>query len=151
MATLSIKLEGLPELVRALRAMPAAVRGRVLESSVRAGAEIVARAAGQQASTAFISRTGRLLRTAQRLDRRMVRTVIRSPEYVQIDVWPRVPYAHLVEGGHRLVTRGPRRRVLGAVAPRPFIGPAFERTREQAAKVIIDTLWQRLATTWEAK
>lgn len=149
MATLSVKLEGLPELVDALRQLPVSVRGQVLEASVRAGAEVVARAAGQRAAIAFQSRTGRLLRTAQRVDRQMVRTTIRSPEHVRIEVWPRVPYAHLVEGGHRLVTRG-KRRVIGTVAPRPFVGPAFFATQEEAAKVILDSLWAKVSSTWEA-
>jgi len=168
-ATLSIKLEGMTDLLAAMRRLPVVVRGQALEGAVRRGAEVIAQAAGGQAAGAFQSRTGKLLRTARSLTARMIQVLARSPEYVLMQIWPRLPYTHLVEGGHRVVARGPgrggadratrallRRALLarraagasGVVAPRPFVGPAFEATKEAAAERVLNELWQSVEQAW---
>lgn len=54
-------------------------------------------------------------------------------------------YAHLVEGGHRMVGHRPGLVAAGAVRPRPFLRPAFERSREQAVAVIARRIAAELA------
>src|SRR3990167_4016292 len=105
-ATVTIKLEGMTELVAAMRRLPVSVRGQVLEGAVRRGAEMIAQGVGARAAGAFQSRAGKLLRTARSLTARMIQVLVRSPEHVLMQIWPRVPYAHLVEGGHRVIPRG---------------------------------------------
>jgi hypothetical protein len=154
-ATIQIKLEGMTELVQAMRRMPVEVRGQALEKAAISGAEVIAQAAAAAASGAFTSRTGKLMGVIQNL-KKMVRVLVRSPEYVLVQIWPhRVPYAHLIEGGHRLVARGSRRRragggerTLGVVAARPFVGPAYEATKEQAAQKVLDELWKSVENVW---
>ena len=158
-ATISIKLEGMTELVQALRRMPVEVRGQALEKAARSGAEVIAQAAAARAAGAFTSRTGKLMGVIVNL-RKMVRVLVRSPEYVLVQIWPhRVPYAHLIEAGHRLVargSRGPRTRrgrnaTLGMVAARSFVGPAYEATKEAAAQKVLDELWKSVEGVWTGK
>jgi len=171
-ATLEVKLEGMTELVAAMRRLPLAVRGQALEMAVRSGAELVAATAASRAQGAFRQRSGKLLRAADSMGPSMIQVLARSPEYVLIQVWPRLPYTHLVEGGHRLLARGPGRKgairgsakavqlrrallgrrkagALGQVAARPFLGPAYEATKEAAAQTILNTLWRQVDAAWQ--
>ena len=187
--TVSIKLEGMTELVAAMRRLPVEVRERKLEDAVKAGAQIVAQAVSERASGAFQSRSGKLLRAIRQgvslAQQSLIRTRVRSPEEVLVEVWPRVPYAHLIEGGHRIIARGGGREgifaerlrgrggrfvalsgtsrraqlrrallarrgagAIGQVAARPFVGPAYEATKDQAAEVIMETLWRNIERAW---
>ena len=173
-ATISLKLEGMTELVQALRRMPVEVRGKALEKAAVSGAEVIAQAAAARAAGAFTSRTGKLMGVVQNL-KKMVRVLVRSPEYVLVQIWPhRVPYAHLIEGGHRLIARGSNRRTtrgqrgasgrrarggiarasgttVGMVAARSFVGPAYEATKEAAAQKVLDELWKSVEAVWTGK
>lgn len=173
-ATIRLKLEGMTELVRALRRMPIGVRGKALEDAARSGAEIIAQAAVARAAGAFTSRSGKLMGVIQN-PKKMVRVLARSPEYVLVQIWPdRVPYAHLIEGGHRLIARGSNKRTvrgekgasgrrkrggiirgsgttLGMVAARPFVGPAYEATKDAAAQKVLDELWKSIEDVWTGR
>lgn len=173
-ATIQIKLEGMTELVQALRRMPIEVRGKALEDAARAGAEVIAQAAAARGSGVFTSRTGKLMGAIQN-SKKMVRVLVRSPEYVLVQIWPHgVPYAHLIEGGHRLVARGTNKRTtagrklasgrrargglirgsgrgLSMVAARPFVGPAYEATKDEAAQKVLDELWKSIERTWTGR
>lgn len=170
-ATVQVKLEGMKELVQALRRMPIEVRAQKLEQAAVAGATVIAQAAQARAVGAFTSRSGTLMRVVQNL-KKFVRVLSRSPEQVIVQVWPhRIPYAHLIEAGHRLIARGTNRRTkrgekgpsgrrkrggiirgsgteIGQVAARPFVGPAYDATKEQAAQRVLDELWHSIEQVW---
>lgn len=51
-----------------------------------------------------------------------------------------VKYAHLVEYGHKMVGHKPGKKVVGFVAPRPFLRPAWERNRQRVTGLILKYL-----------
>ena len=167
MDAISLRLEGFRELQSRLRAVSAAARGQALREAVFAGAAILSEAIGIEVQAAFTSHTGKLARAAVQ-----VRGITALPSVVRAEVGPRrLPYAHLVARGHRIIARGPSRKgaetdrakaarlrralkarraggSLGTVAARPFIGPAFEQQRDRIAQVMLERLWQAVHTTF---
>ena len=51
----------------------------------------------------------------------------------------KVYWGHIVEGGHRIVTKSGK--VVGYVAAKPFMQPAYERGQDAATKVIADKVF----------
>ncbi len=149
----TFRIQGLRELSDRLHALPEALGGPVLERSVRAGAELIRADAAARAPRA----TGKLARSIA------LWTLDVSRDHVSVAVGlRRLPYAHLVEFGHRMVIggrlgarrairRGPRAgqvtgggREVGFVAARPFLRPAFDELGPTALERIGAVLAQEL-------
>lgn len=54
----------------------------------------------------------------------------------------KVYWGHIVEGGHRIVT--PSGKVVGWVAAKPFMQPAYEQGQDKAAKVMGDIIFNAM-------
>lgn len=59
------------------------------------------------------------------------------------DVKPKVPYAWLVEYGHKLVRiskKTGRKIVIGFAAPKPYMRPAFEKSYQKSLQILKNEL-----------
>lgn len=121
--SVSIKIHGLRELERDLRKLPRRVQGRAVRNAARAGGIIVRRRARELAPR----RTGNLRRSI------VVRSAREGNDIVvRIGLLARAFYGFLLEFGTR------------RISPRPWMRPAFDQTKEAAAKEVSDRLWREI-------
>ncbi len=133
---MSIKVTGFEALDRELAKLPLKIQNKVVKKMVREGAKVVQKAAKQKAPR----KTGRLRRAI--IVRAKTRRETR-PETVAAKVMIRskatkrgaiAPHAHLLEYGHQLVKGGKLGsggKVIGFVAARPFMRPAFDNNKSK--------------------
>jgi HK97 gp10 family phage protein len=98
------------EMTRALRTMGQAA-AEVLETGVVAGAGIVRARAAELAPRPSLRRRPRTVRLSD-----SIKVEVREKDraHVLVHVGTRIPFAHLVEFGHRQIARGPGRKALGS-------------------------------------
>jgi hypothetical protein len=138
MADFSVKITGLRELFARLQQLPIVMRGPALERALHFAAVPIRDGAVARARRL----TGKL---ASSID---MWTVERAPDRTVVAVGvKRLPYAHLVEYGHRLVARGGKGgkgREIGQVAARRFLRPAFDETGNQVLARLSSRLGEEL-------
>ena len=163
MAGATVTLTGIPELLEAFKAIGEMNTRTVLQGALKAGANVTAEEARRLAPVGTDPETKLHLRdsikVAANLNRNQKRKRGGRRADGEIFVGPTVPHAHLVEFGHMLVKarysatlhlvkrrRGARwerkqtKRVIGHVPAHPFMRPAFDSTKDRAAREVFKAL-----------
>lgn len=137
MMRVKLELEG-GEALRASCARIASRAEEVMRAAAQDGADVIRRAAEARAPR----RTGFL---ASHITSEVERA---TPVMVTIRVGPHRDafYGLFVEKGHALVrgSRKANRQVIGQVPPHPWLEPAFDESRAEAARAAIQRLRQEL-------
>lgn len=149
MARVDVRLEGLSDVVRQLERLPEELHskgGNAIRASVRAGGQVIARQmqANIDAIIAEPNKDGRdvstgLLRSSIRVRRRKMAGGKKGEAY-------------LVGPTNRVYPKGQRVQAVGAMLefgtskrrPMPWAEPAYLATRDEAARVIVETARARL-------
>lgn len=133
---MSMKVTGFEALDRELAKLPLKIQNKIVKKMVREGAKIVQRDAKQKAprksgrlKSAIIVRakTRRELRPNTVAAKVMIRTKATKRGKI-------APHAHLIEYGHQQVVGGKLGsggKVVGFVAARPFMRPAFDNNKQK--------------------
>lgn len=140
------------EIRRRLELMPQEVRGEALRAAVLQGAQVIRDQA--EANARAIQRTGTLASDIHAEIDEKKSTDTRAAAVV--GPGKRGWYGRLVEFGHDIVVGGRKRgrnkgRVVGHVAPKPWLRPAGDAKRKEAEAVAIEVLQRRLERIWQRK
>jgi HK97 gp10 family phage protein len=140
------------EIRRRLELMPQEVRGEALRAAVLQGAQVIRDQA--EANARAIQRTGTLASDIHAEIDEKKSTDTRAAAVV--GPGKRGWYGRLVEFGHDIVVGGRKRgrnkgRVVGHVAPKPWLRPAGDAKRKEAEAVAIEVLQRRLERIWRRK
>lgn len=140
------------EIRRRLELMPQEVRGEALRAAVLQGAQVIRDQA--EANARVIQRTGTLASDIHAEIDEKKSTDTRAAAVV--GPGKRGWYGRLVEFGHDIVVGGRKRgrnkgRVVGHVAPKPWLRPAGDAKRKEAEAVAIEVLQRRLERIWRRK
>ena len=140
------------EIRRRLELMPQEVRGEALRAAVLQGAQVIRQEAVKNAEQ--IRRTGTLASDIHAEIDEKKSTDTRAAAVV--GPGKRGWYGRLVEFGHDIVVGGRKRgrnkgRVVGHVAPKPWLRPAGDAKRKEAEAVAIEVLQRRLERIWQRK
>lgn len=140
------------EIRRRLELMPQEVRGEALRAAVLQGAQVIRDQA--EANARVIQRTGTLASDIHAEIDEKKSTDTRAAAVV--GPGKRGWYGRLVEFGHDIVVGGRKRgrnkgRVVGHVAPKPWLRPAGDAKRKEAEAVAIEVLQRRLERIWQRK
>ncbi len=140
------------EIRRRLELMPQEVRGEALRTAVLQGAQVIRDQA--EANARAIQRTGTLASDIHAEIDEKKSTDTRAAAVV--GPGKRGWYGRLVEFGHDIVVGGRKRgrnkgRVVGHVAPKPWLRPAGDAKRKEAEAVAIEVLQRRLERIWRRK
>lgn len=132
--------------------MPQEVRGEALRAAVLQGAQVIRDQA--EANARVIQRTGTLASDIHAEIDEKKSTDTRAAAVV--GPGKRGWYGRLVEFGHDIVVGGRKRgrnkgRVVGHVAPKPWLRPAGDAKRKEAEAVAIEVLQRRLERIWQRK
>ena len=132
--------------------MPQEVRGEALRAAVLQGAQVIRQEAVKNAEQ--IRRTGTLASDIHAEIDEKKSTDTRAAAVV--GPGKRGWYGRLVEFGHDIVVGGRKRgrnkgRVVGHVAPKPWLRPAGDAKRKEAEAVAIEVLQRRLERIWQRK
>lgn len=132
--------------------MPQEVRGEALRAAVLQGAQVIRDQA--EANARAIQRTGTLASDIHAEIDEKKSTDTRAAAVV--GPGKRGWYGRLVEFGHDIVVGGRKRgrnkgRVVGHVAPKPWLRPAGDAKRKEAEAVAIEVLQRRLERIWQRK
>lgn len=132
--------------------MPQEVRGEALRAAVLQGAQVIRDQA--EANARAIQRTGTLASDIHAEIDEKKSTDTRAAAVV--GPGKRGWYGRLVEFGHDIVVGGRKRgrnkgRVVGHVAPKPWLRPAGDAKRKEAEAVAIEVLQRRLERIWRRK
>lgn len=138
----SVKLQGGKELERKLLALDRKIARKIVSQALRAGAKVILKQARANAP----KRTGLLRRSlkvkAGKSKKGRVSFVVQTAAgHYKGETF----YGSFVEFGHKL---GKRRRAKGVkderkrIPAQPFLEPAFNSKKEQAARVIADVIRQ---------
>jgi len=132
--------------------MPQEVRGEALRAAVLQGAQVIRDQA--EANARVIQRTGTLASDIHAEIDEKKSTDTRAAAVV--GPGKRGWYGRLVEFGHDIVVGGRKRgrnkgRVVGHVAPKPWLRPAGDAKRKEAEAVAIEVLQRRLERIWRRK
>jgi HK97 gp10 family phage protein len=136
-----IKLEGGAELERKLKAIDAKLAKSIVKKALRAGAKVVLKAAKAKAPR----KSGLLVKSLKvrsaKAKKGAVRMAVQTREG---DFKGETFYAAFTEFGHRIGNRklGNARKVVEA---KPFLGPAFDASKDEAARAITETIKQGLS------
>lgn len=148
-----VRTKGMGEIQAMLRDLPQAVRGEALRESALDGAEPIREQA--VANALKHKRTGNL---AESVEKEVARESLGDRVVVHIgptqDGW----YGRLLEMGHAIVHRGQRREYRrakklggellewegGYVPPYPWLRPALDTKRREAAERVMKSLTQRI-------
>lgn len=140
------------EIRRQLELMPQEVTGDALRAATLKGAEVIRQEAVKNAEQ--IRRTGTLAGDihAEIDERRSTNT----RAWAVVGPGKKGWYGRLVEFGHDIVVGGRKRgrnkgRVVGHVAPKPWLRPAGDAKRKEAEAVAIEALQRRLERIWRRK
>ncbi|MGH2670865.1 MAG: HK97-gp10 family putative phage morphogenesis protein [bacterium] len=156
--------KGGKQLEHALLQLPKELRGEILSQSLVAGADPIRVAAAARARV----RRGRRRRpgTVELADSIRISLGEQDATHAVVDVGTKIPYAHLVEFGHRIVPRGPSRKGLegrrrlrvalrerqssatGQVPAYPFLRPAMDEQKETALARIGEVLGKETETAF---
>lgn len=152
---MNLTFTGGREFAAFLQKLPGVISADILETSLNAGAQIIQASARDKCPKPAQRRRPGTVRLADSI---RFSTVEKDAAHAIVHVGTRVPYAHLVEFGHQIVSRGPTKRRIsvtrvsakgrvsarlevepgqkhtgtagGFVAARPFLRPAFDENRE---------------------
>lgn len=139
---------------RRLELMPREVTGAALREATLKGAEVIR--AQAEANARAIQRTGTLAGDihAEINERRTTNTRAEALIGPGKEGW----YGRLVEHGHDIVVGGRKRakkttpgRVVGHVAPKPWLRPAADAKRAEAEERTFRVLEGRLERIWQRK
>lgn len=140
------------EIRRQLELMPQEVTGDALRAATLKGAEVIRQEAVKNAEQ--IRRTGTLAGDihAEIDERRSTNT----RAWAVVGPGKKGWYGRLVEFGHDIVVGGRKRgrnkgRVVGHVAPKPWLRPAGDAKRKEAEAVVIEALQRRLERIWRKR
>lgn len=129
-------IKGLPEIRRALDALPAAVEKKVVDGALRKGGEIFK--ADIKAKAKFKRlRDGVAVKTASRTERQ--RDVNKGDVYVGFK-GDAARFAHLPEFGTAERVQKTTGRRTGKMPMTPLVRPAFDSKKDAAADAVIDAL-----------
>jgi len=142
------------EIRRRLELMPQEVRGEALRAAVLQGAQVIRDQA--EANARAIQRTGTLASDIHAEIDEKKSTDTRAAAVV--GPGKRGWYGRLVEHGHDIVVGGRKRakkttpgRVVGHVAPKPWLRPAADAKRAEAEERTFRVLEGRLERIWQRK
>lgn len=167
MSGATVTLTGVPELLAALKGLGEVGSRAALQGALKKGAEVTAvearRLAPRGTEPKTKTRLANSIKVMANLSRSQKRKRGARRAEAEIFVGPTVPHAHLVEFGHVLVKarhegkvglvgrRGKKRkafvktkRVIGHVPAHPFMRPAFDSTKERAAREVFKELGAEL-------
>lgn len=129
-----VKVEGLSDLLKNLQSLPLKVAQRLERIGLKRALEPMKQAAE---ALAPVGDTGRLADSFKIKSR--TRKGVPSASLVTT-----VPYAHLVEYGHRLVKGRLLQKEIGHVGPKAFMRPAFDANAEKATGIFRDETLEAL-------
>lgn len=147
--SVKISVTGISEIDNLLRSLPKQITHRVMGSAhLDAAKPLIDSAKGIVISREKTKNTGRLeesiggIKISQR----------KSNEIGMVQVGPRRKkgtyrgyHGHLVEYGHRLVSsKKSGKRQIGFVRPYPFMRPAFDKTKDQVSRNIVESVQKKL-------
>ena len=168
---MNLTFHGGKEFARFLKQLPGAISAEILETSLMAGAQIIVERAQGKCPKPAIRRRPNTVRLADSI---RATTKEKDAAHAIVNVGTNVPYAHLVEYGHQIVPRGPARERIsvtsvgrtgrvsvrttivantkrqgsgGFVAPRPFLRPAFDESREEVVNRIGQVMGKEIEVT----
>lgn len=141
--SVTVEFKGGKQLEEALRALPEAMRGEVLQQSLVAGADPVRADAATRARLRRGPR--RRPETVALADSIKIFLGEKDDVHAIVDVGSRKPTAHLVELGHREVVGD---QTIGEVPAYPFLRPAFDENKEEVLKRIGDVMRKEIETTF---
>src|SRR5579885_992359 len=152
MIQVDIKVEGLEEVVDMFHRATDAVKGPAQLRALSAGANVIADELEKNTPVRAENPSG-----GNSLDKGVLResVMIRveldknnqgGTAYIGFGKYGYV--ANWLENGHRLLTHGMKsiRRVIGFVAPRPFMRQSLEASGQKAVDVYVETMRQELQT-----
>lgn len=161
---IDIKIKGDKELIAALNELPIAIQRKILRKAMGKAAKPIIRLARSKApkkSGTLKKSIGHKVRTYKGSGTTLAVIGARSGVFgaYRGSSRPVVPFytSHLVERGHRIVVGGKitkegRRtqtdhtgKVVGEVAPRPFLKPAYEAGKEESLEAIRQTIIEGIA------
>jgi HK97 gp10 family phage protein len=122
---ISVKIQGLPEFLKALNDLPAELE-KEIEKALTDAAGVVL----ERAKSKVPVKTGEL---RDSLKIRKPKPSGKNRFYLSSAVVMGKAYGVPLELGHKLVTHG---KLRGTVKERPFLRPAFDESKEQAAGII---------------
>ena len=144
-----ISVTGIAEVDNLLRSLPNQVNHRIMGAAhLDAAKPLIDAAQNIVAGRDKTTNTGRLeqsiggIKISQR----------KSGEVGMVHIGPRRKkgiyygfHGHLVEYGHRLVSsKKSGKRVIGFVRPYPFMKPAFDKTKDEVGRNIVETVQKKL-------
>lgn len=131
-----INLKGFAELDRELAKLPIKFQNKVMKKMVREGAKVVQKDAKQKVSVkSGTLKKAIIVRAKSKKETR--KDIIAAAVSIRSKGTKRskaAPHAHLIEYGHQLVKGGKLGqggKVIGFVAARPFLRPAFDRGKSR--------------------
>lgn len=137
-----VKMEGFEDVAKELQNL-GRTGSRHFSKALKAGGEVFLNLAISKAPYSN-RKSSRHIRTA--IDVSNIKTDLIGEPYVSVGTYigggkyrNDVYWAHIVEGGHRIVTKG-KKKTVGWVAAKPFMQPAFEQGQKQAGDVMIDMI-----------
>lgn len=141
MAGVTIRLEGARELHRELKKLERKAATKISRKALRDGAKVILK----ETKSAAPKRSGLLQRSLKvKAGKRKKDTVRFRVQTAGGDYKGEAFYGAFVEYGHKAGSRklGAKRR---DVKPNPYMGPAFEKSKEKAARVIVESIKHGLA------
>lgn len=137
----SVRLEGGKELERELKEVEPKVAKKVVTKALRAGAKVILKAA----KSAAPKRTGLLQRSLTvRAAKRKKGRVAFVVQTKGGDFKGKSFYAAFLEYGHKAGSRKLANRKI--IPPQPFLSPAFDSAKDDAARTVVDTARFELAS-----
>jgi HK97 gp10 family phage protein len=130
-----VTLEGGAKLERKLKALDAKVSKKIVTKALRAGAKIILTAA----KAAAPKQSGTLKKSLKvRAGKRKKGTVRFVVQTATGDFKGETYYAAFLEYGHKAGSRKLENRKV--IPAKPYLGPAFDSKKEEAAKAIADSM-----------
>lgn len=140
-----VRVKGMAEVQAMLRQLPQAVRGDALREAALEGAEVIRAQAEQNALRH--KRTGTL---AGDIHAEIAKESLGDRVVVHIGPGEKGWYGRLLETGHAIVRGGRLRskrnpgQVVGHAPPYPWLRPALDARRREAAERVMRSLRQRM-------
>ena len=140
---MKFEIHGFKELGEDLKKYERQLQQKVVKKATREGAKVILKAARANApkriqeweGAKYAQPAGTLKKRGIRIERatRQPRHIVRDIIGFSKEAW----YGRLVETGHKLVRKG---KVIGHVAAKPFLRPAFDANHARAIEVMKATM-----------